>query len=79
MLHIRQQDIEGTGAASALVSSIPGEINMTTNNRVLGRVGARELTSEEVARVSGSGNYQTQVITVNPVTNRTDGDVISAA
>ena len=44
------------------------------NDRVLGRTGARELTPEEVARVSGSGPYHTNVITVNPVTGQRDGD-----
>ena len=49
------------------------------NNRVLGRTGARELTPEEVAQVSGSGDYQTQIISVNPVTHQLDGDALGAA
>ena len=42
------------------------------NNRVLGRLGARELTPEEVESVIG-GTLHTNVITFNPVTGR-DGD-----
>ena len=42
--------------------------------RVLARVGARELTPEEVARVAGAGPQHTNVITVNPVTGQRDGD-----
>jgi hypothetical protein len=45
--------------------------------RVLARVGARELTPEEVARVAGGSGplpQQTNVITVNPVTGKRDGD-----
>lgn len=41
--------------------------------RVLARVGARELTPEEMARVAGAGPEQTNVITYNPTTGR-DGD-----
>ena len=41
--------------------------------RVLARVGARELSSEELARVAGAGPHLTTVITVNPVTGRLDG------
>lgn len=44
------------------------------NNRVLGRTGARELTAEEVALVSGSGPEHTNVITINPYTGQRDGD-----
>jgi hypothetical protein len=43
------------------------------NNRVLGRLGARELTHEEVEMVVGFGPEHTNVITFNPVTGR-DGD-----
>lgn len=44
------------------------------NNRVLGRTGARELTAEEIALVSGSGSEHTNVITINPYTGQRDGD-----
>ncbi len=44
------------------------------DNRVLGRLGARELTREEVELVSGSGFEHTNVITFNPVTGQRDGD-----
>lgn len=44
------------------------------NSRVLGRVGARELAPEEIARVAGSGFQQTNVITFNPLTGQRDGD-----
>jgi hypothetical protein len=43
------------------------------HNRVLGRLGARELTPEEVELVLGNGPEHTNVITFNPVTGR-DGD-----
>lgn len=43
-------------------------------NRVLGRKGARELTAEEIALVSGSGSEHTNVITINPYTGQRDGD-----
>jgi hypothetical protein len=43
------------------------------DNRVLGRLGARELTPEEVETVAGMGPEHTHVITFNPVTGR-DGD-----
>jgi hypothetical protein len=46
----------------------------TEERRVLARVGARELTPEEVARVAGAGPEHTNVITVNPVTGQRDGD-----
>lgn len=42
--------------------------------RVLARLGARELTPEEVARVAGGGPTMTNVITWNPVTHQRDGD-----
>jgi hypothetical protein len=42
--------------------------------RVLGRVGARELTPEEVACVAGAGPEHTNVISWNPVTGQRDGD-----
>ncbi len=44
-------------------------------NRVLGRMGARELTPEEVERAMRSSQH-TNVITVNPVTHSLDGDGI---
>ena len=44
------------------------------DNRVLGRLGARELTSEEVELIAGSGPAHTNVITLNPVTGQRDGD-----
>jgi hypothetical protein len=44
------------------------------NARVLGRTGARELTPEEVERVSGSGPEITNVITFNLKTGQRDGD-----
>jgi hypothetical protein len=44
------------------------------NNRVLARKGARELTPEEVLRVSGGGPLHTNVITFNPTTGQRDGD-----
>lgn len=47
---------------------------MNHNNRVLSRTGARELTLQEVDRVSGSGPLHTNVITFHPVTGQRDGD-----
>jgi hypothetical protein len=44
------------------------------NNRVLGRVGARELTPEETERAVGSGFEHTNVITINLKTGQRDGD-----
>jgi hypothetical protein len=48
------------------------------DNRVLGRLGARELTPEEVERARGEGAahgaQHTNIITVNPVTHQMDGD-----
>jgi hypothetical protein len=45
-------------------------------NRVLGRLGARELTPEEVEKAAGEGRsaQHTNVITLNPVTGHLDGD-----
>jgi hypothetical protein len=47
-------------------------------NRVLGRLGARELTPEEVERATGQGSTRaaqhTNVITLNPITHSLDGD-----
>jgi hypothetical protein len=47
-------------------------------NRVLGRMGARELTAEQVkqAKASGSarGPVHTNVISFNPITFKFDGD-----
>jgi hypothetical protein len=45
-----------------------------SDNRVLGRTGARELTPEELARISAAGPENTQVITFNPLTGQRDGD-----
>jgi hypothetical protein len=40
-------------------------------NRVLSRTGARELTSEELARISGGANPATTgTITFNPIDHR---------
>jgi hypothetical protein len=50
------------------------EDTAVTVERVLGRRGARELTPEELELVSGSGPEVTNVITVNPVTGKRDGD-----
>lgn len=44
------------------------------DKRVLGRTGARELTPDEVARISASGPQITDIITFNPVTAQRDGD-----
>jgi len=44
------------------------------DNRVLGRTGARELTPEELARLSGSGTLHTMYISVDPKTGTVDGD-----
>jgi hypothetical protein len=47
-------------------------------DRVLGRLGARELTPEEVERARNTGSahgaQRTDFITVNPVTHQLDGD-----
>jgi hypothetical protein len=43
-------------------------------NRVLSRTGARELTPEELARISAGGPLITNVITFNPKTGQRDGD-----
>ncbi|MGC2637559.1 MAG: hypothetical protein WA294_10305 [Acidobacteriaceae bacterium] len=44
-------------------------------NRVLGRLGARELTPEEIDRAAGKESaHHTNVITVNPYTGHLDGD-----
>jgi hypothetical protein len=44
------------------------------DNRVLGRIGARELSPEELEQVSGGLPVHTNVITFNPVTRQRDGD-----
>jgi hypothetical protein len=44
------------------------------DNRVLGRIGARELNPEELQQVSGGGPLHTNVITFNPWTGQRDGD-----
>jgi len=46
------------------------------DNRVLGRIGARELSPEELEKVSGGLPVHTNVITFNPVTFQRDGDGI---
>jgi hypothetical protein len=46
------------------------------NNRVLSRIGARELRAEELEQVSGGGVFHTNVITFNPKTGQRDGDGI---
>jgi hypothetical protein len=38
-------------------------MNQTDRNRVLGRIGARELTPEEVARIVAGGCGRTDIIT----------------
>ncbi|HEV2961842.1 MAG TPA: hypothetical protein VG649_08475 [Candidatus Angelobacter sp.] len=43
-------------------------------NRVLSRSGARELTAEEFQYVSGSGQFNTLVCTINLSTGAKDGD-----
>ena len=47
-------------------------------NRVLGRLGARELTPRELERTRGAGSahsaQHTNVITVDPTTGALDGD-----
>jgi len=48
------------------------------DNRVLGRTGARELTPEELARLSGGFPVHTLVITLNPKTGHLDGDGLSS-
>lgn len=42
--------------------------------RVLGRVGARELSKEELEVIAGAGPEHTNVITFNPLTGKRDGD-----
>jgi hypothetical protein len=58
-----------------MVQKLRKEESMSNHddNRVLGRVGARELTPEETKRAMGAGPEHTNVITFNPVTGR-DGD-----
>jgi hypothetical protein len=48
--------------------------NMTQNNRVLSRVGARELTVEEVEQVAGSLAAHTNVCSLATTTVTGDGD-----
>jgi hypothetical protein len=49
-----------------------------SDNRVLSRQGARELTPSEIARAVGGGDrrtaLRTDVITFNPYTHSLDGD-----
>ncbi len=47
---------------------------MTQNNRVLSRVGARELTVEEVEQVAGSLAAHTNVCSLATTTVTGDGD-----
>jgi hypothetical protein len=50
-------------------------VKSNETNRVLSRLGARELTPQEAERVSGSGQAHTNVCTiVNPKTGKADGD-----
>ena len=44
------------------------------DNRVLNRMGAREVTAEEVKQVTGSGNFNTNVCTISLDTGAKDGD-----
>jgi len=44
------------------------------DNRVLGRIGARELTTEEVEYVTGAGRVQTNFCTALHTAGRFDGD-----
>jgi|HubBroStandDraft_3_1064219.scaffolds.fasta_scaffold889780_1 hypothetical protein len=44
------------------------------NNRVLSRLGARELTLEETTRVAGSGQFHTEVCTAMRTTAARPGD-----
>ena len=46
----------------------------TLDTRVLGRIGARELTSQELDHVTG-GIHTLTVCTFNEVTRKADGDV----
>lgn len=50
---------------------------MREDNRVLGRIGARELTAEEVKQVAGGTTtaHTETVCSINPVTQTADGDV----
>jgi hypothetical protein len=50
---------------------------MRENNRVLVRIGARELTAEEVKQVAGGATtpHTETVCSVNPATGTADGDV----
>jgi hypothetical protein len=49
-------------------------MSTTQPKRVLSRVGARELTPQEIANVAGGKLQHTNVITVNPATGARDGD-----
>ena len=53
------------------------ELTLTSEkNRVLGRVGARQLTSEEVRMVCGASGTETETLcSFNPITNAVDGDI----
>jgi hypothetical protein len=44
------------------------------DNRVLSRLGARELTSQEVEQVTGAGHVHTNNCTINLNTGTRDGD-----
>ncbi len=44
------------------------------DTRTLGRIGARELTAEEVRYVNGAGQFHTNVCTINLSTGAKDGD-----
>lgn len=49
---------------------------MNHENRVLNRRGARQLTPEEVRKVSGTSGIHTETLcSFNPMTNMVDGDI----
>jgi hypothetical protein len=50
------------------------EKNMNQNNRVLTRLGARELTIEEMEQVAGSQRARTNVCSLATTTVTGDGD-----
>lgn len=48
--------------------------NQNDVQRTLGRMGARELTAEEVLYVNGAGQFHTLVCTIDINTGAKDGD-----
>ena len=44
------------------------------DNRPLNRLGARELSPEELACVTGGGTVHTNVCSIDPITGALDGD-----